>query len=244
MTPDVRRLSGLPGLSAGRYNAAVAGATVVEPRRAREGLRRGRVLSRLGEIFQNDPIKAVALVAALIALATTPIAFAVLGRMDWFKARRGRVDAAARVLVDLLRDGPGDGHPGDLRRAGHQERRLRQEPLRVRPEQDVVGPGAGPGLRLAQGGRRGRQGRGGAARAGSGRTSSTTSRSSTRRCWPSGPSPGTSPAVAQTIPDVLQRLAGRPPLGRARRPAAADGLHRPARRHPRPGRRWPTSCPG
>lgn len=49
------------------------------------------MLSRLGEIFQNDPIKAAALVAALIALASTPIAFAVLGRMDWFKARRGRV---------------------------------------------------------------------------------------------------------------------------------------------------------
>ena len=29
--------------------------------------------------------------AALLALATTPIAFAVLGRLDWFKARRGRI---------------------------------------------------------------------------------------------------------------------------------------------------------
>ena len=50
-----------------------------------------RVLSRLAEIVQADPIKGLALAAALIALATTPIAFAVLGRMDWFKARRGRV---------------------------------------------------------------------------------------------------------------------------------------------------------
>ena len=49
------------------------------------------MLSRLGVIFQDDPIKATALMAALIALASTPIAFAVLGRMDWFKARRGRV---------------------------------------------------------------------------------------------------------------------------------------------------------
>jgi hypothetical protein len=29
--------------------------------------------------------------AALVALATTPLAFAVLGRLDWFKARRGRI---------------------------------------------------------------------------------------------------------------------------------------------------------
>ncbi len=49
------------------------------------------MLSRLGEIFQNDPIKAAALFAALIALASTPIVFAVLGRMQWFEARRGRV---------------------------------------------------------------------------------------------------------------------------------------------------------
>ena len=49
------------------------------------------MLSRLGAIFQDDPIKAAALIAALIAVASTPIAFAVLGRMDWFKARRGRV---------------------------------------------------------------------------------------------------------------------------------------------------------
>lgn len=34
---------------------------------------------------------ATAIAAALFALATTPLAFAVLGRLDWFKARRGRV---------------------------------------------------------------------------------------------------------------------------------------------------------
>jgi hypothetical protein len=38
-----------------------------------------------------DPLLVLALTAALIALATTPIAFAVLGRREWFKARRGRV---------------------------------------------------------------------------------------------------------------------------------------------------------
>ncbi len=49
------------------------------------------MLGKLGEYWSSDPIKALALGAALIALATTPIAFAVLGRLDWFQARRGRV---------------------------------------------------------------------------------------------------------------------------------------------------------
>jgi hypothetical protein len=39
----------------------------------------------------EDPLLVVALTAALIAFATTPVAFAILGRVDWFKARRGRV---------------------------------------------------------------------------------------------------------------------------------------------------------
>ncbi len=39
----------------------------------------------------SDPFLILALSAALVALATTPLAFAVLGRLDWFKARRGRV---------------------------------------------------------------------------------------------------------------------------------------------------------
>ena len=41
--------------------------------------------------FWSDPFQAIALLAALVAVATTPLAFAVLGRLDWFKARRGRV---------------------------------------------------------------------------------------------------------------------------------------------------------
>ncbi len=49
------------------------------------------MISKLVDTFNSDPIKALALAAALIAMATTPIAFAVLGRLDWFKARRGRV---------------------------------------------------------------------------------------------------------------------------------------------------------
>jgi hypothetical protein len=39
----------------------------------------------------SDPLLVLGLTAALVALATTPLAFAVLGRLDWFKARRGRV---------------------------------------------------------------------------------------------------------------------------------------------------------
>jgi hypothetical protein len=43
-----------------------------------------------GELAE-DPLLVVALTAALVAFATTPIAFAILGRSPWFKARRGRV---------------------------------------------------------------------------------------------------------------------------------------------------------
>ena len=39
----------------------------------------------------SDPFLILALSAALIALASTPLVFAVLGRRDWFKARRGRI---------------------------------------------------------------------------------------------------------------------------------------------------------
>ncbi|APW64103.1 hypothetical protein BSF38_05695 [Paludisphaera borealis] len=39
----------------------------------------------------DDPLLTISLAAALAAFASTPIAVAVLGRMDWFKARRGRV---------------------------------------------------------------------------------------------------------------------------------------------------------
>lgn len=46
--------------------------------------------SDLRQIVGEEPLLAAALGAALIALATTPIAFAVLGRMGWFQARRGR----------------------------------------------------------------------------------------------------------------------------------------------------------
>ncbi|MEO6808697.1 MAG: DUF6599 family protein [Isosphaeraceae bacterium] len=46
---------------------------------------------QLRRFFESDPLLALAMGAALIALATTPLAFAVLGRLGWFQARRGRV---------------------------------------------------------------------------------------------------------------------------------------------------------
>ncbi len=55
--------------------------------------------------FNESPIQALALAAALIAIATTPIAFAILGRLDWFQARRGRVmmkPSFASIVVGML----------------------------------------------------------------------------------------------------------------------------------------------
>jgi hypothetical protein len=46
---------------------------------------------KFGYEWLDDPLFVTALTAALVSLATTPIAFAVLGRMEWFQARRGRV---------------------------------------------------------------------------------------------------------------------------------------------------------
>ncbi len=47
-------------------------------------------LRLLAPLLSNDPLKGITLAAAVFAVATTPIAFAVLGRLDWFQARRGR----------------------------------------------------------------------------------------------------------------------------------------------------------
>jgi hypothetical protein len=53
----------------------------------------------------SDPLLVLALSAALVALASTPLAFAVLGRLEWFKARRGRVvqrPEFASIVVGML----------------------------------------------------------------------------------------------------------------------------------------------
>lgn len=48
--------------------------------------------ARLMEFFGGDPLMAVAVAVALLALGTTPVAFLILGRSKWFAARRGRVE--------------------------------------------------------------------------------------------------------------------------------------------------------
>ncbi len=63
------------------------------------------MLGKLSEYWISDPIKALALAAALVAIASTPIAFAVLGRLDWFQARRGRVlmkPSFISIIVGML----------------------------------------------------------------------------------------------------------------------------------------------
>ncbi|MDB5350909.1 MAG: hypothetical protein JWN86_2156 [Planctomycetota bacterium] len=44
----------------------------------------------LRDLYRSSPIMAVSLIAAAVAFASTPLAFALMGRMKWFNARRGR----------------------------------------------------------------------------------------------------------------------------------------------------------
>jgi len=47
--------------------------------------------AKLRDFYGSDPLTATVFTAALVALATTPVAFAALSRQEWFQARRGRV---------------------------------------------------------------------------------------------------------------------------------------------------------
>ncbi len=61
--------------------------------------------SQYRDELSSDPFLVLALSAALLALATTPIAFAVLGRLEWFKARRGRVmlrPAFSSIVIGMI----------------------------------------------------------------------------------------------------------------------------------------------
>ena len=40
------------------------------------------MFGKLAEVWSSDPLKSLSLAVALITLATTPIAFAILGRID------------------------------------------------------------------------------------------------------------------------------------------------------------------
>jgi hypothetical protein len=55
------------------------------------GLSAGGGWGRLRATWEAEPLLTLAILAALVAIATTPLAFAVLGRTKWFEARRGRV---------------------------------------------------------------------------------------------------------------------------------------------------------
>ncbi len=60
---------------------------------------------KIMDAFWSEPLMTLVISAALIAFATTPIAFAVLGRTKWFEARRGRVmlrPAFASVVCSMI----------------------------------------------------------------------------------------------------------------------------------------------
>ena len=160
----------------------------------------------------------LAVTAALVALACTPLAFAVLGRMEWFKARRGRTMQRPDVRVDRRRDDAGHGHPGDLRRRWwSRASQFDKDRYEFDPNKTWSVLEQGRGFHDVEGGRRGGQARDGAAGRWSGRTWSTTSRSSTRRCWRCGPSRGRRPPWRRRSRTCSQRLA------EVRRSVGVDG---------------------
>ena len=68
------------------------------------------LFNRVSAAFADDPLMGMALAAALFAMATTPIAFAILGRLNYFETRRGRTlqkptfssVVAAMILVGAI----------------------------------------------------------------------------------------------------------------------------------------------
>lgn len=61
--------------------------------------------TKLGTELADDPLLTAALLAALLAMAATPVAFAVLGRLEWFQSRRGRVlqrPAFSSIVVGMV----------------------------------------------------------------------------------------------------------------------------------------------
>ena len=124
----------------------------------------------------------LALSAALIALATTPIAFAVLGRLDWFKARRGRVlqrPEFSSIVVGMILV---MGIPAIFAALVIKSRSFDKNRYEFDPNKTWSVLEQGRELQDAQGGRRRPSGSRWSGWRWSGRTWSTTSRSSTRRC--------------------------------------------------------------
>jgi hypothetical protein len=63
------------------------------------------MLAQLRGLFESDPLLVIVFVASAIAYATTPLAFLVLGRMDYLRTRRGRSfqpPSFASVVVGML----------------------------------------------------------------------------------------------------------------------------------------------
>ena len=60
--------------------------------------------ARLRDELANDPLTTLALLAALVALATTPVAFAVLGRLDDFVTRSGYAITPVVVWAGAARE--------------------------------------------------------------------------------------------------------------------------------------------
>ena len=100
---------GLPAPRPDRYNQRLRNPTVVGDRAsplsraARHDEFHELGAEKLRDLFWDDPLMALAIAAALVAFATTPLAFAVLGRLEWFKARRGRTMQRPDVRVDRRR---------------------------------------------------------------------------------------------------------------------------------------------
>jgi hypothetical protein len=63
------------------------------------------ILAKWRDALWSDPLLTVAVTAAVVALALTPPAFAILGRLEWFKARRGRTmqrPTFASIVVAMM----------------------------------------------------------------------------------------------------------------------------------------------
>ena len=189
------------------------------------------MLAKWRDALWNDPLMTLAVTAALVALATTPIAFAVLGRMEWFKARRGRTMQRPDVLVDRRRDDAGHGHPGDLRRRwwsrASTSTRTATSSTPTRPGRCSSRGAASSDVKEADDGGQARDGAAGAGAEEPGRQ-----RQEARR--------GDAGAAGRRG-DVARRGAGGPERARSgwprsaqqrrgRRAAAVDGLHRAAGR--------------
>ncbi|MFM1801356.1 MAG: hypothetical protein RJA81_708 [Planctomycetota bacterium] len=54
--------------------------------------------SQIIERFNEDPMITLAVAAAMVAFASTPVAFAILGKMEWFAPRRGRISVKPSFL--------------------------------------------------------------------------------------------------------------------------------------------------